>query len=120
MSPLEEVQWIELVLSFNEFLLLILIWLDGRVMRDSAVRTEKLYEGWFNERRSERASRQASAAKARETKAQKAAMVANDLAKGGPSAPVGRESEVGQPADLAVDGGNSGTEARTSDPLVNG
>lgn len=54
-----------------ELIFLILIWLDGRTMRDSALRSEKLYESWFNERRSERAARQASAQKARETKAAK-------------------------------------------------
>lgn len=64
---------IDHILFGLELLLLILIWLDGRTMRDSALRSEKLYEEWFGERRAERTQRQAAAAKARETKAAKAA-----------------------------------------------
>ena len=54
-----------------ELVLLVLIWRDGTIMRDSAVRSEKLYREWFAERRQEREARRESARKAREAKAQK-------------------------------------------------
>jgi len=54
-----------------ELFFLVLIWLDGRVMKSSALRSEKLYEEWFLERRNDRATRQAAAQKAREAKAAK-------------------------------------------------
>lgn len=101
-----------------ELILLILIWLDGRTMRDSALRSEKLYESWFNERRSERTARQASAQKARDTKAQKAAMVSNSVDQSGVGSSVVRESDVGRPTNISSDGGNLGSEVRVSDPLV--
>ena len=55
-----------------DLILLVMIWLDGRAMKKSAIATEKLYSEWFMERRAERASRQESARKAREAKAAKA------------------------------------------------
>ena len=59
-----------------ELVLLMLIWRDGVTMRDSALRSEKLYQEWFAERRAERETRKESAKKARETRAAK---VNNDL-----------------------------------------
>jgi len=60
------------VLQTIELFFLVLIWLDGRVMKVSALASEKLYKEWFDERRSERTTRQAAAQKAREAKAAKA------------------------------------------------
>jgi hypothetical protein len=63
-----------------ELFFLVLIWLDGRVMKASALRSEELYKAWFDERRTDRATRQAAAQKAREAKAAKASAILVPLA----------------------------------------
>jgi hypothetical protein len=69
---------IENILIIAELVRLVLIWRDGIVMRDSTLRSEKLYRDWFDERREEREARKESARKARETKAAKSVEVTNE------------------------------------------
>lgn len=63
---------IDRALTIVDVILLILIWIDGRMMCRSQIRIEHMYAKWFDERRAERVARQEAAKKARETKAAKA------------------------------------------------
>lgn len=71
-----------------ELVLLVLIWRDGIVMRDSTLRSEKLYHEWFSERRAEREQRRESARKAREAKAAKNILVSEPESQDSTPAPV--------------------------------
>lgn len=75
-----------------ELVLLVLIWLDGRIMRDSAIRVEKMYERWFEQRNAEREARRESARKARETKAAKN-VVSESLVEVRTNSSVGRQPD---------------------------
>lgn len=63
---------IDRVITLVELAILVMIWLDGRTMRDSSLRVENQHERWFAERKAEREARRESAKKAREAKAAKA------------------------------------------------
>lgn len=95
---------IELFLLTIELVFLVLIWRDGTIMRDSALRTEHFSKAWYDERRAERAARQASAAKAREAKAAKSAanVVPESQPEMGASAPVGGEAGERRPEDISA------------------
>lgn len=59
------------VVATIDLIFLILIWRDGRIMKQSSLRVEQQHERWFAERTAEREARRESAKKAREAKAAK-------------------------------------------------